>query len=143
MRTRTSILARTSAAIVHDTGSGRVQGVGTGRWPAHKLILERELSSLKSIGVTDFTAPSGGGSDHQSFSAKGVPGFMLVQDMSLYTYTHHTQADTLDAAFEPNLVQGAQTMAVTAMRIANLNSLLPRLPEQPRGMRRGFGGGSD
>lgn len=136
-------LARTAAAIVHDTGSGIVKGVGSGRWPAHKLILERELASLKQIGVTDFSTPSGGGSDHQSFSAAGVPGFMLVQDMTLYTYTHHTQADTLDAAFEPNLIQGAQTMAVMAMRIANLKDLMPRVPVQQRMRRGGFGGPSE
>jgi hypothetical protein len=134
-------MPRTAAAIVHDTGSGLVKGVGTGRWPAHKLILERELATLKQIGVTDYSQAGAGGSDHASFARAGVPGFILVQDMTLYTYTHHTQADTLDAAFEPNLIQGTQTMAVTAMRIANMNSLMPRVP-QMQGRRGGFGGGA-
>ena len=43
-----------------------------------------------------------------------------------YRLTHHTQSDTFDKAKEPNLIQGAQVMAVTAMRIANLPDLLPR-----------------
>ncbi len=133
-------LPRTAAAIVHDTGSGSVRGVGTGTWPAHRLILERELAGLRAIGVTDFTRPPMGGSDHMSFARAGVPGFMLVQDTTLYTYTHHTQADTLDAVIEPNLVQGAQAMAVTAMRIANLNTILPRVPQMQQGFRRGGGG---
>lgn len=124
-------LARTSAAIVHDTGTGRIRGIGTGARAAHTGILSRELVSLKSLGVTDFTTPSMGGSDHMSFSRVGVPGFMMVQDMSTYTYTHHTQIDSLDAANEANLIQGAQVMSVMAMRVANLNHLLPRVPTAP------------
>jgi hypothetical protein len=135
-------LARTSAALVHDTGTGRVKGVGTGRLPAVSAILKRELATLQELGVTDFTTPSMGGSDHQSFSRVGVPGLMLVQDMSTYTYTHHTQIDTLDAANEPNLIQSAQVMAVTAMRVANLDVLLPRVqPFDPTRGRRGGRGG--
>ncbi len=119
-------LDKTSAAIVHDTGTGRVKGIGTNNRPEWYKTLQRELVSLKELGVTEFTGPIGGGSDHQSFGARGVPGFMLAQDMTYYTYTHHTQADTLEVAIESNLIQGAQVMAVTAMRIANLNHLLPR-----------------
>jgi carboxypeptidase Q len=89
-------------------------------------MLESELSSLKALGLTDFTVPSGGGSDHVSFEKAGVPGFALKQDVATYRFTHHSQADTLDRAQEPDLIQGAQVMAVTAMRIANLDALLSR-----------------
>lgn len=133
-------MARHSAAIVHDTGTGRVRGVGMGGWNDQRQIVERELASLRSVGVTDFAQRSGGGSDHMSFSRVGVPGLMFVQDMSTYSYVHHTQADTFDAAIEPHLIQGAQAMAVTAMRIANLNALLPRLPASNFGKGKGFGG---
>ena len=49
-----------------------------------------------------------------------------MQENDEYRLTHHTQSDTFDKAKEPNLIQGAQVMAVTAMRIANLPELLPR-----------------
>ena len=39
-----------------------------------------------------------------------------VGDTDEYRLTHHTQSDTFDKAKEPNLIQGAQVMAVTAMR---------------------------
>ena len=55
-----------------------------------------------------------------------MPGFACRQDMDEYRLTHHTQSDTFDKAKEPNLIQGAQVMAVTAMRVANLPDLLPR-----------------
>jgi hypothetical protein len=48
-----------------------------------------------------------------------------------YRLTHHTQSDTFDKAKEPNLIEGAQVMAVTALRVANLPDLLPR--ERPAG----------
>src|SRR5262249_2998959 len=125
-------MPRTSAALVHDTGTGRVRGVGAGNRPGTVTTLERELVSLRDLGVTDFKSISIGGSDHQSFARERVPGFCMVQDPSGYFLTHHTQADTLDAAKEPDLIQGAQVLAVTAMRIANLPGLLPRMPAQMR-----------
>ena len=67
-----------------------------------------------------------GGTDHLPFNSEGVPGFACLQDMDEYRLTHHTQSDTFDKAKEPNLIQGAQVVAVTAMRIANLPELLPR-----------------
>ena len=42
--------------------------------------------------------PRGGGSDHASFNAVGVPGFFTMETgRSNYTYLHHTQHDVLDA----------------------------------------------
>ena len=67
-----------------------------------------------------------GGTDHMSFEQAGVPGFAVQQDMGEYRFTHHSQSDTLDKAREPDLIQGAQVMAVIAMRVANLPALLPR-----------------
>ncbi len=119
-------MPRTSACIVHDTGTGKVYGLGSGGRPTLKAMLETELTTLKAIGLTDFTTRPGGGSDHVSFEKAGVPGFALRQAVATYRFTHHSQADTLDRAQEADLVQGAQVMAVTALHIANLEGLLPR-----------------
>jgi carboxypeptidase Q len=121
------VLPKTSCCIVHDTGPGKVIGLGIGGRPAAQKILEHELACLKELGVTDFTSRSGGGSDHVAFEAKGVPGFALRQQTRDYfLYTHHSQADTLERASAPDLIQGAQVMATMALRIANLAQLLPR-----------------
>src|SRR5216683_7472647 len=40
--------------------------------------------------------------------------------------SHHSQSDTLDKAREADLIQGAQVLAVTALRVANMPELLPR-----------------
>jgi 6-phosphogluconolactonase len=118
-------LPRISMCLVHDTGTGKVTGLGLQQRQALKPIFDRELTSLKAIGLENIDLRSMPGSDHQSFDSEGVPGLCLQQDMSEYNWTHHSQSDTLDKAHEDNLVQGAQVMAVVAMRVANLPELLP------------------
>jgi hypothetical protein len=128
-------LPRISMCLVHDTGTGKVQGIGLQGREVLKPILEAELAPLKELGVTDINLRGMGGSDHASFEGVGVPGFAVQQDMSEYFLTHHSQSDTLDKAHEENLVQGAKVMAVAARRVADLPLLLPRdKPErrQPR-----------
>lgn len=120
-------MAKVSAALVHDTGPGKVLGIGLANYPGAQKMMIPELATLKELGVTNFNARSGGGSDHMSFAAQGIPGIMFSQDTREYfLYTHHSQADTLDRVRPEGVIQGAQVMAITAMRIANLENLLPR-----------------
>jgi hypothetical protein len=119
-------LERISACLVHDTGTGKVVGLGWLGRPALTPILEAELAALKEIGVSDLNARGFGGSDHMSFDRAGVPGCIFRQEVAGYRFGHHSQADTLTLAREADLVQGAQVMAITAMRLANLDRLLPR-----------------
>lgn len=122
-------LPRISACVVHDTGTGKCLGLVCATAAALKQI-EGELTSLKSIGVTDYRVQSMGGSDHYSFEKAGVPGFFFKQEVAGYRFAHHSQVDTLDRADEASLRQGAQAMAVTALRIANLDGLLQRKEEK-------------
>jgi hypothetical protein len=116
-----------SVALVHDTGTGKVLGFGMQGRGYLIPLLEPELVTLKTLdGWKGLDPGSIGGTDHQSFDRVGVPGFACRQDTDEYRLTHHTQTDTFDKAKEPNLIEGAQVMAITAMRIANLPDLLPR-----------------
>ncbi len=120
-------LDKHSAALVHDTGTGRVIGFALHNRKSCMTVLEPELKTLSAIeGWKGMDLGGLGGTDHLSFHAQGVPGFACRQDMDEYRLTHHSQSDTFDKAKEPNLVQGAQIMAITAMRIANLPEMLPR-----------------
>lgn len=122
-------LPRISMCLVHDTGTGKVEGLGLQGRKALLNLMRSELVSVKELGVAEINEGSMGGTDHLSFERVGVPGFACRQDPAEYRFTHHSQSDTLDKAREPDLIQGAQVMAVTAMRIANLDLLLPREKE--------------
>lgn len=119
-------LAKISAALIHDTGTGKVTHLYTMGRTAILPVLGPELESLKTIGFEGLVTESTGGTDHLPFEAKGIPGFPCKQEVDEYRYTHHTQSDTFDKAKPANLVQGAQVLAVTAFRIADLPALLPR-----------------
>src|SRR5262249_44750131 len=125
-------MARTSLAIVHDTGTGRVTNITTQGHEPLKTVFESQLSGLKALGVGEVSSRRMMGSDHQSFDEVGVPGVMFQQDPAEYRFTHHSQSDTLDKAKEPDLVQGAQVMAVMAVRVANMPELLPRVESRGR-----------
>jgi hypothetical protein len=133
-------MPKTSVALVHDTGTGKVKGFALMGRDAVRKVLEPELATLGEVGFEGVSLRFSGGSDHQSFEGAGVPGFACIQDPDEYRLTHHTQTDTFDKAKEPNLIEGAQVMAVTAMRVANLPELLPR--DRPAGATGGrFSGG--
>ncbi len=119
-------MPKTSMAVVHDTGTGKVLGLRLMGREAVEKVLAPELEGLKAVGFEGVTTATSGGTDHLSFEDAGVPGFACRQDADEYRLTHHTQSDTFDKAKEVNLIQGAQVMAVTALRVANLPALLPR-----------------
>jgi hypothetical protein len=131
-------LPRTSMCLVHDTGTGKVVGMGLQGREVLKPILEAELTSLNDLGFKQVSLRGMGGSDHASFEQAGVPGFAVQQEMPEYRFTHHSQSDTFDKAQEPDLIQGAQVMAVIAMRVANLPELLSRQKPKAAGGPRGI-----
>jgi membrane-associated protease RseP (regulator of RpoE activity) len=69
----------------------------------------------------------GGGSDHDSFLAAGVPGFFWRQSgKANYQHVHHTQFDTYDAAVPEYQKHSSIVAALGSLGIANLDHLLSR-----------------
>ena len=134
-------MPKTSMALVHDTGTGRVTEIPLQGFNSAKSVLEPELAILKELKV-EVVVGTQGGTDHLSFASEGVPGFAFHQDPAEYYLTHHTQSDTLDKARWPDLIQGSQVMSITAMRVANLPDMLPRQRETPARGPDGKGGNS-
>ncbi|MDP9146269.1 MAG: M20/M25/M40 family metallo-hydrolase, partial [Acidobacteriota bacterium] len=124
-------LAKISAVLVHDSGTGKVLTIGLmGNYPARETI-DRALYPLAratGIGLAEPTLRKEDGSDHVPFDEAGVPGFWCVQNPADYDETHHSQADTLDRIRWDDLTEGAQVMAVFAYNVAELPELVPRKP---------------
>jgi hypothetical protein len=75
--------------------------------------------------------PRGGGSDHASFNAVGVPGFFTIETgVHDYNYIHHTQHDKLASAINMYMVQSSTAAAVTCYNLASAETLMPREPKQ-------------
>lgn len=130
VKTHEEEMPKTSMALVHDTGTGRVTSLPMQGRSAIRGFMEKELPQLKGLNVNVINGNQGG-TDHLSFDRKNVPGFAFHQDPAEYYLTHHSQSDTLDKAREPDLIQGAQVMSTIAMRVANLPELLSREKKTP------------
>ena len=71
--------------------------------------------------------PAGIGSDHDSYVARGVPGFFWGQKgRAVYRNTHHTQNDVFSAAIPEYQVHTSIVVAIGAYGVANWPEMLPR-----------------
>ena len=124
-------LGKISGVLVHDTGTGKVLTIGTMHNYAAKETLDRALYPLardRTIGLSEPSLRSEGGSDHVPFDEAGVPAGWCIQEVADYEKDHHSQADTLDRVRWDDLAEGAQVLAVYAYNVAQLPELLPRKP---------------
>ncbi|MGH9745740.1 MAG: M20/M25/M40 family metallo-hydrolase [Candidatus Acidiferrales bacterium] len=121
-------LPKISAALIHDTGTGRVTSISLMRNYQDREVMDKVVAPLRSLKLLELTERWMTGSDHVPFEEAGVPGFFCLQDPAQYFETHHSQADTFDQAHEADLVEGAQVMAAVAYNLAQLPELLPRRP---------------
>jgi len=129
-------LAKFSAILVHDTGTGKVLSLGLQGNYQDREDLDKALEPLREIGLLELSLRSMSGTDHLPFDQAGVPGFYAIQDPVDYNRTHHSQSDTFDRVHEDTLIQGAQVLAVWVYNVAQLPDLLPRKPvEQLKGER--------
>jgi carboxypeptidase Q len=127
-------LAKISAMLAHDSGTGKVLTVGLMANYGARETMDHVLYPLAKASGIELAEPSlrvEGGTDHVPFDEAGVPGFWCVQDNVDYDKTHHSQADTLDRVRWDDLTEGAQVLAVFAYNVAQLPDMLPRKPAKP------------
>ena len=111
-------LARIQAVLVQDTGSGRVIGFPDMRNDAWFSALAAAVVPAAAIGPVDVVYGQAGGSDFESFIAKGVPAFPAMQDEGDYRKSQHSQVDFVDHVDRAGLMQAAQVLAVVAWGLA-------------------------
>ncbi len=127
-------MSKISGVLVHDTGTGKVLTIGLMHNYGLRETMGRVLYPLatdKSIGLSEPSLRSEGGSDHVPFDAEGVPASWCIQEVANYEKDHHSQNDTLDRVKWDDLAEGAQVLAVYAYNVAQLPDMLPRKPGKP------------
>jgi carboxypeptidase Q len=123
-----SELEKVSAALVHDTGTGRVLTLGLHDNYQDRELVDQVLAPLHELKLLEPSMARSFGTDHLSFNEAGVPGFYCIQDLAEYRLTHHSQSDTFDKVWKDDLNQGAEVLAAWAYNTAQLPALLPRRP---------------
>ena len=136
------LLPKISAVFVDDGGTNYQGGVPCADAMADYLAAATAPTNYQFFSTTDgkwlnvnirkngARNPRGGGSDHASFNAVGVPGFFWDEvGRADYGYGWHTQHDRLDLAIPEYLVQSSTNTAIAAYRLACAPGMLPR--EQP------------
>ena len=132
-------LPKISAVFVDDGGTNYESGVGcidtmvdlmAAATAPTNYAFQTQADGWLNVNVrkTGKKIPGGGGSDHASFNAQGVPGFFWAEDKGTANYSHgwHTQHDTLDLAVPEYLLQSSTNAAIVAYRLACAPTMLPR-----------------
>lgn len=139
-------LVKYSACLVHDGGTNYLSGIAGMKEmrPQLELVFAPilSLSTEMPFKIRDIEAFTPIGSDHESFTAAGVPGFFWDQaGRANYTHTHHTQYDTYDSAIPEYQMHSSVVTATGALGIANLPALLSRENMKVQRFPGGQGGG--
>ena len=96
------IVSKITSVFNQDNGTGRIQSINGSGFAQAYDFLGRWLNAVPGIYKEDLRldfpgSPGGGGSDHASFVAAGVPAFFLsALSWDYGTATWHTNLDTYD-----------------------------------------------
>jgi hypothetical protein len=110
-----------------DNGTGRIRGVYLQGNANVGPVFQAWLDSLGFPEAQTITINNTGGTDHQSFDRRGLPGFQFVQDSIHYnTRTHHSNMDDYDHIVPEDMIQAATIEAAFIYQAAMRDEKLPR-----------------
>src|SRR3984957_9790973 len=107
------------AAIIFDSGIGKVTGYALGGRKDIVAPVRAALEPLGSLGVKDFTLDAGMDTDNFDFLLEGVPALVANQDPANYMLNYHAASDTFDKVDIAELKRHAGIAAVTAFALAD------------------------
>ena len=112
-------------------------------------MVQTAMSNFKDWGFYNTNPSLGrqtGGTDSTSFNNAGLPGVGYSQDPFDYnSYTHHTNFDTYERIYEPDMREAAVEEALTLYALSNTDQMVPRcsaatMPPPPSPVGRGGAG---
>jgi hypothetical protein len=118
------------AAIIFDSGIGKVTGYALGGRQDIVAPVRTALEPLSSLGVKDFTMNAGMDTDNFDFLIEGVPTLVAIQDPANYMLNYHAASDTFDKVDIAELKRHAAIAAVTAFALADASERIG--PRQSR-----------
>jgi hypothetical protein len=135
-----------------DDGTGKPRSASVFGPPEAAAMVQTVMDNFKDWGFYHVNPTLGrqtGGTDSTSFNNAGLPGVGYSQDPFDYnTYTHHTNFDTYERIYEPDMREAAVEEALTLYALANADQMAPRcsaatMPPPPTGRGgAGRGGGN-
>jgi carboxypeptidase Q len=105
--------------LILDAGQGPVKGFMMGGRDDLVQVFQPFADALADVRPLDVNDKVESGTDTLPFSMEGLPGINMSQDTTEYKYTHHSQADALDAQKPEVLTKNAMLMALAAFWIAD------------------------
>jgi carboxypeptidase Q len=127
-----------------DNGTGAIRGIYCEYNDNVVPIFREWMEPFRSLGMTQITLRSTGGTDHLSFERIGLPGFQFIQDPIEYSaLTHHTNLDTYERLQPDDMMKNAVIAAGFAYLAANRDAKLPHGPETTANPGRGGRGGGN
>lgn len=112
-------LDRMVAAVVYDSGVGRVTGFSLGGRKDALAAVRDALSPLASLGVIEFTFDTDGDTDNFDFLLEGVPTLVANQEPANYMVNYHAASDTFDKVDIPALKHNVAITAVSSFALAD------------------------
>ena len=110
-----------------DNGAGKIRGIYLQGNEAARGIFRSWLAPFAEYGASTVTVANTGGTDHQSFTGVGLPGFQFIQDPIEYdTRTHHSSMDVFERLIEDDTKQASIIMATFAYQAAMRDEKIPR-----------------
>ncbi|MGR4890733.1 M20/M25/M40 family metallo-hydrolase [Sphingopyxis sp. LARHCG72] len=121
--------AKLAAYVNIDTGTGRPRGATVFGPPGAAAFVATAMEPYRKWGFTGAMSSSVrkvGGADTGAFYAAGLPGIGLYQDWLDYSTSRHSNYDTYEEAYEPDLRVAAVEVAALVYALANDEKMLPR-----------------
>ena len=113
-----------------DDGTGKPRAASVFGPPEAAAMVQTAMDNFKDWGFYHVNPTLGrqtGGTDSTSFNNAGLPGVGYSQDPFDYnTYTHHTNFDTYERIYEPDMREAAVEEALTLYALANADQMVPR-----------------
>ena len=112
-------LDRMIAAVIFDSGIGRVTGFSLSGRKDIVAAVQTTLEPLKTLGALDFTFDASMDTDNFDFVLEGVPTLVGNQEPANYMLNYHAASDTFDKVDFKELKHNAAIAAITAFALAD------------------------